>query len=364
MKRIGIDARLYSKTGVGVYVRNMLYHLARHRDRKQTYIVYCMEEDAHAFDLPADRFTLRPCRYRWHSYGEQTGYYGMLMQDNLDLMHFTYFSYPILYRRTFVATVHDTILLDHKTGKASTNDRLLYEFKHLVFRNVFSSQIRNAACIITPTDTVRQQLLQLPSTPKGKHIETIYEGIDQKLLQAKPNESLRADLGTGFLLYVGNFYPHKNIERLITAYRLADPAKPLILVGPDDFFSRNVHREILRNGLGDRIHMRHNVSSEDLAYCYSQAHALVHPSLSEGFGLPLIEAAHFGLPVAASDIPVFRELLGAQYARFNPYDVEDMAMCISKTSIAGKRKDYGRLLSRFSFERMTDAIVSIYGTYS
>lgn len=364
MKRIGIDARLYSKTGVGVYIRNMLHHLARRTDEDLHYVVYCMSEDAAKFKLPAERFTMRPSHYRWHTYGEQLGFYHLLMSDRLDLMHFTYFSYPLLYRRKFIATVHDTILLEHKTGKASTNGRFLYEFKHFMFRRVFGSQVRNAACIITPTDAVRKQLEGLPGTRKGKHIETIHEGVGYELLQTKPHIALKKEYGTGFLLYVGNFYPHKNVERLVTAYRLADPKVPLIMVGPDDYFSRRIQADIDKNGLHDRIFMRHNVSSEDLVFYYTNAHALIHPSLSEGFGLPLIEAAYFNLSVAASDIPVFKELLGSTYVSFNPYDAEDIGIKISEVLTRTIVPNYDAIVKRFSFERMTDKIVTIYRTYS
>ena len=102
------------------------------------------------------------------------------------------------------------------------------------------------------------------------------------------------------------------------------------------------------------------MSSEDLVYFYKNALALVHPSLSEGFGLPLIEAAYFNCPIIASDINVFKELLGNNYLSFNPNDVNDIT---SKIKIFIEKKpsfDYRNIIKKYSFEKMTNEIVKIY----
>ena len=59
-------------------------------------------------------------------------------------MHFTYFGYPVFYRRKFIATVHDLTPLLFKTGKASTKNPLIYGIKHFFFKHILRSQIENA----------------------------------------------------------------------------------------------------------------------------------------------------------------------------------------------------------------------------
>ena len=61
---------------------------------------------------------------------------------------------------------------------------------------------------------------------------------------------------------------------------------------------------------GKRLIWRDSADDVELAALYRRATALVYPSVCEGFGLPLIEARHYGLPVIASDIPIFREIAG------------------------------------------------------
>lgn len=96
-----------------------------------------------------------------------------------------------------------------------------------------------------------------------------------------------------------------------------------------------------------------------MVYFYKNAIALVHPSFSEGFGLPLVEAMHFKCAIIASDIPVFKELLGEKYVSFKPTDVGDIA---SQLSMVKTREDvdYGDRLSEFSFKLMSRKTLEIY----
>ena len=79
--------------------------------------------------------------------------------------------------------------------------------------------------------------------------------------------------------------------------------------------------------------MFNNLSDTELDYCYKNSKALVNPSLVEGFGLPLVEALHKGLPVLASDIPVFREV-GEDFCTYfdldSPNSLADIIIKIEK----------------------------------
>ncbi len=360
MKKIGIDARLFSKTGVGVYIRNLLYYLQKHSPSGIQYYIYVLDSDADSIHFSSSNFVKRPVPYLWHSLSEQTGFLKTLNADNLDLMHFTYFSYPVFYRRKFIATLHDTILLEHKTGKASTKNSLIYELKHLVFRYVVQSQIQNAVSIITPTKTVRQNIIKLFGDQYEKKIVPVYEGLNYEFLNAVENSELKNQFQEPFFIYVGNFYPHKNIEKLVQAFSKVKTESSLILIGPDDFFSQRISQLITSLNQVKRIILCHDAGIENLVFFYKHARALIHPSLSEGFGLPLIEAAHYNLPVIASDIDVFKELLGSHYISFNPYDEADIRQKIESFE-QEKRSDYSKdLLNSFSFEQMSLKTLELY----
>ena len=359
MKTIGIDARLYSQTGVGTYLRNLLVEL---EDLVNEYEinVYLIGQDFEKVTFKNSHFHRKLADYHWHSLGEQFGFYYQLRQDSPDLMHFTYFGYPILYRKPFIATVHDVTPLIYKTGKASTRNPLVYEFKYQIFKQVLARQVANATSLIVPSKYVKDELGRMYGQKIAKKTKVIYEGVNRELLTAIEKTGQANRLDGPFFIYVGNFYPHKNIGRLIRAFQSVPPPYRLILIGPEDTFAAGLKKIINESGQDQRILFRHNVDVGDLLYFYKHALALIHPSISEGFGLPLVDAAHFGLPIIASDIPVFRELLGDRYVPFDPQSHESIVSAI-KLFLAQEKK-YTALPAdeTFSFKRMAKETLEVY----
>ena len=361
MKKIGIDARLYSQTGVGVYIRNLLYYLNRLDSDDYLIYVYLMNDDFPKVSFTKKNFIKVKANYYWHTVNEQMGFLKKINDDKLDLMHFTYFSFPIFYAGKYMSTIHDLTPIHFKTGKASTKNRLVYEFKHLAFKHILKTQVINSSKIITPTATVKKQLLSYFGEKYGNKIDYIYEGISHEFFQAKENPILHNELGGKFFIYVGNFYPHKNVENLIKAFaQIKKSDHSLILIGPDDFFVARLHRLIQELGLEKKIKFHHNQSISDLVFFYKNAQALIHPSLSEGFGLPIIESMYFNLPIIASNIDVFRETLGNKYVSFTPKDIHDISTKIN-VFIENKPKfDYKGILKKFSFEKMSSRTFQNY----
>jgi len=359
MKKIGIDARLYSQTGIGTYLQNFLFYLDKNNPEKESYYVYLRKEDFSKVKFNSKNFTKKVADYPWHSLSEQSGFLRQLNQDRIDLMHFTYFSYPIFYWKKFIATVHDATPLLFKTGKASTKNQLIYNIKHLFFRIILRCQIERAIKIITPTYTVKKQLINIYGEKISKKILPIYEGISYKIIKTLENKDLGKKF-KNFFIYVGNFYPHKNVEKLIQAFSKTQISHKLILLGPNDYFKDRLFQLINRLKQEKKILFFNNPSISDLVFFYKNAQALIHPSLSEGFGLPLIEAAYFNCPIIASDINVFKELLGNSYLSFNPNNVGDIINKIKSFIEKKPNFNYENILKQYSFEKMTNETVKIY----
>lgn len=360
MKKIGIDARLYSQTGVGTYLRNFIHELTVYPPKNTTYYLYVLPSDVEKLlKLPVN-FIIRKAPYLWHSFSEQCAFLKTLNDDHLDLMHFTYFGYPVLYRRKFVATVHDLTPLLFKTGKASTKNPLIYGIKHFFFKHILRSQIENAVSIITPTETVKNQIVHVYGSHLIDKIVSLHEGVGYELAQTKENESLKSRYQKPFFIYVGNFYPHKNIKRLVDAFADVKTEDQLILIGPKDYFATSILHYIKQCKMEDRIIIVDNATTPDLVFFYKHAQALIHPSLSEGFGLPIIEAAYFNLPIIASNIPVFQELLKGQYISFNPHDTSDIQNKITNFISHPLKADYGSIWEQYSFKTMTQQTLSLY----
>ncbi len=359
MKKIGIDARLYSQTGVGTYLKNLIYFLEKKELKNELFYIYLLSEDYNHLSFQNKNIIKRKVNFRWHSVGEQLGFALKLYSDGLDLMHFTYFSYPVFYWKKFIATVHDATPLLFKTGKASTKNQLIYNIKHLFFQLILWCQVNRAMKIITPTETVKKQLENIYGEKISKKISPIYEGVSYQILESKENKKL-SEKFNNFFIYVGNFYPHKNVEKLMEAFVKVKTNYKLILLGPNDFFKERLFQLINRLKQEKRILFVNSLSSEDLVFFYKNALALIHPSLSEGFGLPLIEAAYFNCPIIASNIKVFKELLGNNYLSFNPNNVGDMVDKIKSFLSKKPNYDYKNILKQYSFEKMTDETLEIY----
>ena len=138
MKHIGIDARLLFQTGVGTYLQNLLHYLPLYIPQGVTFTIYCLPSDVSFIQKEFPQGRIHITNASWHSWAEQTNFLNCINSDNLDLMHFTYFGHPILYRRKYISTVHDVTPLLFKTGKASTKNPLIYTIKHLVFSYVLN----------------------------------------------------------------------------------------------------------------------------------------------------------------------------------------------------------------------------------
>jgi len=359
MKKIGIDARLYSQTGVGTYLKNLIYFLEKKDLKNKLIYIYLLPEDYKKLTFKNKNILKRKVFERWHTMGEQLGFAVKLYQDNLDLMHFTYFSYPIFYFRKFIATVHDVTPLLFKTGKASTKNKFIYDLKHFFFRLILRCQIVRAVRIITPTLTVKYQLEKIYGKKLSNKISSIYEGVNYQIINSKENKSLGKKFAD-FFIYVGNFYPHKNVEKLVETFKNINNKYRLILLGPGDYFSSRILRCIDTSKLKDNVILLKNPTLSDLRYFYKNAQALIHPSLSEGFGLPLIEAAYFNCPIIASNISVFKELLGDNYLSFDPNNVEDILKKIKFFVDKRPKFDYGDIKQKYSFEMMTEKTLKIY----
>lgn len=356
MKKIGIDARLYSQTGVGTYLKNLLHHLDKARISDMVFYVYLTGNDFDKVIFSSRNMIKRKSDYRWHSLSEQTSFLADLNNDRLDLMHFTYFSYPVLYKRKFIATVHDATPLLYRTGRASTKNPIVYAVKHLFFRLILRTQVTMAERIITPTLTVKKELTDIYGKQVGHKIIPIHEGVSYLMANGKANFKMKNNFGKYFL-YVGNFYPHKNVESLVTGFKMIKSDYRLLLVGPDDYFTSRLKRRLNDQ---DKITIVKSPTVEDLIFYYKNAEALVHPSFSEGFGLPIVEAAYFSCPIIASDIPVFRELLGDNFLSFDPNNPKDIAKKLTNFIKHKPTFAYRGMAKKFSFEKMVAKTLEVY----
>ena len=169
-----------------------------------------------------------------------------------------------------------------------------------------------------------------------------HHGCELDLVQtdaAPPEEMLAAFASGSVYLSVGTIEPRKNHEYLLDAFEQAWAAGSnarLCLIGRIGWKREALIGRIhSHEELGRRLFMFNDVSDSGLQYAYRNARALVFSSHDEGFGLPLVEAMQRGLPVMASDIPVFREIGGGYVAFFDLREPRRLAELVIESETSG-----------------------------
>ena len=364
---IGIDGRLWSQTGVGRYIRNLVTNLLR-IDKKNNYVIFVGSSD---FDnvkekIKNNKWQIIISDIKWHSISEQTNFAKTLNNYNFDLVHFPYFSVPIFYRKKYVITLHDLIVNKFKTGKASTLPYPLYLLKRQSYLFVLKNALKTSLKVIVPSNTVRNDLLSSYKNIDAEKIVVTYEGGFEKISKASNKELIKGK----YFLRIGNFYPHKNVENLLIGFKdfVSKPKNKeikLVLVGKKDFFFKNIEEVINKLDLLDNIIFIKNPNDEDLLSLYKHAVATVIPSFMEGFSLTAVEAMSAGCLVLVSDIEVHREICKDAAVFFDPNNTkeipEKLKFILEDSQKTEKliQKGYQRV-KYFSWENMAKETLDIY----
>jgi alpha-1,2-rhamnosyltransferase len=131
-------------------------------------------------------------------------------------------------------------------------------------------------------------------------------------------------------IYVSTIEPRKNHRYALDGFDVLwerGVEANLVIVGRVGWQGEEFARRVRNHKhFGKRLFMHNNVEDNELAYLYEKVQGLIFTSIAEGFGLPIVEGLQKGLPVFASDIPVFREI-GRQGVQFvdisNPASLAD-----------------------------------------
>ncbi len=248
----------------------------------------------------------------------------LLRSRGVQLVHFPY---P-LHFETSLPFVYEPWGLPHRhqpdcfaPGEVEWMDRL------------FSKGCRNAAMVVTATRWVKQDIVEKYGiSPEKIAVIPRMPRFDRDAHTMDTEEAL-AGLPESFALFPSATWVTKNHVRLIRAIaKLRDTHAVrlnLVCTGRNSTpeFAR-IKTEIEKLGLSDQVRFLGVVSIERLNALFKHAKFLVHPSIFEGLGLPLLEAFHYGLPVVASTASCIPEVVGSAALPFDPFDEDDIARAL------------------------------------
>lgn len=357
---IVIDAR-NRQSSTGRYTDRLLEHL-QNIDSVNKYTILLSLTDS--WKPSKDNFLVVPCSFPQFSVNplDEFRFFGLLYSLKPDLVHFTMTQQPVLYFGRIVTTTHDlTMLRFTRPGRYSQ----AFHFARMhLYRFMFWWSHRKSKAIITPSKFVAEDLAAYQPFTKKKTIP-IYEASEPPIsARATPLKGI----GKQFIFHTSSPFPHKNIGRLVEAFELLAPSYPdlqLVLVGRMEHYFNKLAKRVAKSEFADRIVLPGFVSDEELKWLYQNAKAYVLPSLSEGFGLPGLEAMAHGCPLVSSNATCLPEIYGDAALFFNPLNVDDMAMKIERVltdksfvkDLVDREKQQ---LKKYSWERMAKETLEIY----
>jgi glycosyltransferase involved in cell wall biosynthesis len=241
-----------------------------------------------------------------------------------DVLHSVALTAPLKTRAANVVTLADVTWLTHPSADGGLTYRL--------WRTVVPTVARRADRVIAISEAGARDVESFLRVPRSR-IDVTPLGFSGPAagVEVEDAAALRADLGLGdgpVVLSVGTRKEHKNLVRLVAAFaavRAEFPDARLVLAGNATGHDADVLAEARRCGVEDAVVLLDFVSDARLEGLYAVATCFVLASVNEGFGLPILEAMHRGVPVATSNISSLPEVAGDAALPFDPFDTTSIA---------------------------------------
>jgi glycosyltransferase involved in cell wall biosynthesis len=321
--RIAIDASPAGKerrTGTELYTLYLILALAR-LDMANQYTLLLNDSVPDEFEGLPNNFSLRriPQRRLW----AQTRLPRDLRRQQPDVFFSPANVIPFVHPPTCVTTIHDVAF--HYFPESYS----LFARRYLELTTRFA--LRTALTVIAVSQATKEDLVQVYGADPER-VEVIYSGVPATQQERSPREQVARTLqGHGvtapYLLFLGRLETKKNVARIVEAFfRLKERGTPhqLVLGGSPGVGFVEVKRLVDSSPFGKDVILTGYVG-EEKADLYSGADVFVFPSLYEGFGFPILEAAGYGTPVVTSRSSSLAEVAGEAALLVDPLNVEEIA---------------------------------------
>ena len=363
--RFSVDAHAIGRhlTGNEVYIRNLLNGFAG-LDRTSEFIAYLCAHSAEVSRVVPSRFTQRyVSRNSFLRLGIDLS--RQLRRDKPDLIHVQYtapFGCPV----PVVVSVHDVSFLEHP--------EYFPRSRRMQLRITVKQTVERAAKILTPSEFSRQAIARAYDIDQSKivvvpiAVSSSFHPIAREVAAGKV--AARFNIPSPFILTVGDLQPRKNHLGLLHAFEETLRQHPhlphrLVFVGKETWYSKELHRAVMRSNVAGRVHFTGFVEDPDLLQFYGACDLFVFPAFYEGFGLPILEAMACGRAVACSSATAMPEVANAAGILFDPYSVPEMARAIGdvlldeEMRVRLERLGSNRAAS-FTWERAAQRTLDVY----
>jgi glycosyltransferase involved in cell wall biosynthesis len=335
---IGYDARLAigQYRGMGRFLRLLI------ADREQDLVGFCAagEQDA-SLNLFSSGLRLYPL---W----EQVSLPRLVRNHKVDTFLAPYNTAPLRLPKhvKLILVVHDLIFMDRMPFSRS-----LYQNVGRIYRRlVVPHAVECADMIVTVSNYTACQLMDRFALDQSR-IRVIPNSISEEWFCAEAACAAMAR----YVLVVAGEAPSKNLNRAIAAFKRCrklggDSLLRLKVAGVKKKFHSIYQAETRELGVADFVDFLDFIPDTEMRRLYQQAALFVMPSLSEGFGIPVLEAMASGVPVIASSATCLKEIGGDAALYFNPYSIEEMAVSmheiLTNPTLWATMSEQGRIQSK------------------
>lgn len=371
--KIGFDGKraVQNFTGLGNYSRYIADILC-HFFPENEYVLYAPQKrNNKRLDILTEKYPQLHLSYPaasfWRKFSSLWRIFGIthqLEKENASIFHGLSNELPLNIHKSdikSVVTIHDLIFLRYP------------QYYHFIDRKIYTYKFRkaceNADKIIAISECTKRDIIQYFHIPTDK-IEVVYQGCDpvfEHPIDNKKKEEVCAkyQLPARYILNVGSIEERKNALLIVQALAQLPQDIHLIIVGRRTTYTKKIEHFINEHSLTSRVHIMHNIPFGDLPAIYQSAEIFVYPSYFEGFGIPIIEALHSGVPVVAATGSCLEEAGGPDSIYVNPNNVDETIQVLKEIlSNPSKKKlmiEKGKeFVKRFAAENHATQIINIY----
>ncbi len=261
----------------------------------------------------------------------------------------------------YVVTIHDLIFLRYPENYGRV-DRKIYKKK-------VEYACEHSDVIIAISEQTKRDLIEFLKVPEEK-IRVIYQSCSpsfahQSDYRYKELVRKKYNLPENYILYVGTIEKRKNLVSLVEAIGKSSTQLPLVVVGKQTDYTKEVIAKINEYNLGSQVALLQNISFLDLPSIYQSANLFVYPSFFEGFGIPVLEALYSQIPVIAATGSCLEEAGGPHSIYVDPTDTEQLAIEIDRViedanlQLVMKQKGL-EYAQRFSLNKQAKEVLEVY----
>ncbi len=339
--RIGINTLVAvpgETGGTQTYLQGLIENLAK-IDRHNEYCLFVTSCNKGLFKIEQENFKKLICRISSKSLFLRVLYEQVILpfrvwRNKIDIFHFPASVSSLFLSCPSVLTLHDITPL------------MSPELIPLIFRYywkfAYRFSARRADFIIAISHSAKDDIAEFLAISREK-IRVVYHGNKARSSEIKDKDKIISNLyqdkkgSFPYILWVGKMYPHKNLPRLLRAYskliRTRHIKHRLVLCGMKGWGYSSFIETVKELKLQDKVIFKGYVPDDELELIYSRASLFLFPSLSEGFGFPILEAMSYRVPVITSNYGAPAEVAGDAALLVDPYNIDELSEAICKVLI-------------------------------